>query len=147
MGEGGAGRASLDRAAGGLAVRSPGDVGVQPATAAALQHCGRGGEQGGSAGWLVVPDSEVGQCFQVVGDAWLVSGLGRQRQALPEQVRGVAEVACGLAAERQAVEGYQSVRMYPGFTRTVRIVSEQCTLIRILQCRFRMIASNHTTLT
>src|SRR6185437_14810972 len=70
-----------------------------------LQLRVRGGQQADGALRVVLLLRCSGQRLEVVGDGWLVAGFGRQRQSLPEQSCGVVQVAPGLAAERQVVQG------------------------------------------
>src|SRR5690242_12962762 len=80
---------------------------VQPPAAAGLQLRVGGCQQPGGARRVVLLQRYGGQRLEVVGGGWLVAGLGRQRQPLPEQSRGAVQVAPGLAGERQVVQGYE----------------------------------------
>ena len=79
-------------------------VGVQPAAAVGLQQRAGCGEQAYGALRVALLPSDGGQCLEVVGGAWLVPGLGRQRQSLLQQSCGVGRVTLRLGAERQVIE-------------------------------------------
>ena len=81
--ERGVGGAGAEPGQEAVVVRGSRHVGVQPAAALGLKQCVGRGEQAGGALGLVLPDGDGGQRLEIVGQAWLVPGLGRQRQALP----------------------------------------------------------------